>query len=255
MMYLEDWVLVTKKRGTFVTPEMIKNPKLNIQKVVFVGKMFENENNKVKANINGNMSGSERGSERRYEAERRCFKSGAVKKINKNQVVTETGSFYLGTPSNEYLEFVKAINQDLPIVINWVIGKNNMLSANIYEKGKIKYVCERVISQNISSRTIFLENGKTVYVVWRNMNSKMVRHLLAIKDWMDLYKLFPTPEFPFQMDVEQTSQKIWMYKTEPYEWIFNSPHNFSILNEDIQTRREKKKEIVIENWSVPIWFN
>lgn len=240
MMCLDDWALVTKKRGTFVTPKMIKNPEMNIQKVVFVGKIC--------MNADRNMSGDERD----IAGDIRKFKSGVVKSINKKQVVTQNGSFYLGTPSNEYSEFVRAINQGLPIIINWVIGKNNMLSANIYEKGKVKYICERVINQNLNNRTLLLESGKTVYVVWRNMNSKMVSHLLTIKDWMDLYKLFPTPEFPFQMDVIQTSQKIWMYKTNPYEWIFNSPHNFSILNEDIQNSRGKKKEIFIENWKIPL---
>lgn len=219
MMRLDDWALVTKSRGTFVTPEMIKNRDLNIKRVVFVGKMSESENLE----------------------ERKNFKSGLVKTFTKKQVITETGSFYLGTPSKEYVEFVEAIKQGIPVVFNWVIGRNNMLSANVYENERVTYLCEQVVSQDFENRTLCLESGKTVYVVWKNMNSKMVSHFLAIKEWMDLHVLFPTPEFPFQMDVFQTSKKIWMYKTIPYEWIFNSPHNFSILNEDIQKGSFTKK--------------
>ena len=218
MMRLEEWALVTKSRGTFVTLEMIKNRELHIQRVVFIGKFPESENLE----------------------ERKKFKSAIVKKINKKRVITEAGEFILGAPSKEYAEFVEAMKQGLPIIINWVIGKNNMLSANVYENGQVSYLCEMVVAQNLAKRTLLLANGKTVYVVWRNINNKMVRHLLTIKEWMDLHSLFPTKNFPFQMDVFQTSQKIWMYKTIPYEWIFNSPHNFSILNEDIRTIKKQK---------------
>ena len=43
MMRLEDWAMVTKSRGTFVTPEMVKNPNLYIRNVVFIGKMVESD--------------------------------------------------------------------------------------------------------------------------------------------------------------------------------------------------------------------
>lgn len=218
MMQLDEWALVTKRRGTFVTLDMVKNRNLHIQSVVFIGKMSESEN----------------------AEERKKFESGIVKIFDKNRIVTENEEFLLGAPSKEYKEFVEAVRQGVPIIINWVIGKNNMLSANVYENGKVSYICEKVIAQDFTKRTLLLENRKTVYVVWRNMNYKLVKHLLTIKDWMDLHYLFPTQEFPFQMDVFQTSRKIWMYKTIPYEWIFKGPYNFSILNEDVRSVRKKK---------------
>lgn len=219
MMRLENWAMVTKSRKTFVTPEMVKNQELHIQHVIFIGELPE--------------SG--------VVAERRNFKSDVVKTFHDGGFTTDTAEFLLGKPSKEYAEFVEAVKQGMPIVINWVIGKNYMLSANLYKNGQITYLCEKVVEQSLEKRTLLLANGKTVYVVWRNINRKMMEHLLKVKEWLDLHPLFPTRDFPFQMDFFQTSQKVWSWSTGPYEWIFNSPHNFSILNEDIRTMKKSRK--------------
>jgi len=218
VMRLDNWAMVTKKRLTFLTPEMVKNSELHIKNVVFI--RIPKRDGECKKDS--------------------FFKSDVVRKFDEKTFSTDSEEFVLGSPSKEYLEFTEAVKRGIPIVINWVIGKDCMLSANLYEEGKISYVCEKIVAQNLENRTLVLANGKTVYVVWRNINLEMYRYLKE-QDVFGSCMYFPTPEFPFQMDIFEASLKIWEYKgRRPYQLIFNAPNSFSILNEDIRTTRKKK---------------
>lgn len=209
---LEEWMLTTKRRKTLITPEMVKI--LRIRKTIFIGKMPESEE----------------------FSERNCFQSGIVKAVYGTKVVTEEGEFLLGKPSKIYQEFREAVNNAMPTVMNWVIGKNAILSANMYENGKITYLCKKVVEQDFEKHTLRLESGRVVYVVWQNINHQFLQHLANLSQWMPLEELFPTKSCPLQMDVLEATKQIWAFNTvpgklQPYEWILNSPHNFSILNE------------------------
>ena len=217
-MQLEDWELTTKIRRTFVTPEMIK--RFHLHKIVFTGRMI--------------------GSDEKTDKE--CFKSEMVKVIHGNKVITEREEFLLGKASRDYQEFCEAVKNNMPIVMNWVIGENALLSANLYENNQISYLCEKVVEQNFENRTLRLKSGKVVYVVWKNINHEFLKRLATMSQWMSLDTFFPRKEFPMQMDVLKATEQIWRANTipvklRPYEWVFNSPCNFSILNEEHQSLR------------------
>lgn len=219
MVELVDWELVTKSRRTFVTEERLRNRLLYTPTTILMGRVPESEKTE----------------------EQVFFKSEPVKSIQHGKAYTEDGVFLLKNPSNEYAAFVKAMHDGIPVVFNWVIGKENLLSANLNEKEEISYLVERIVEQDLENRTLRLEDGRTVHVVWRNINRKMLKHLKKAAGYMDLMAFFPKEEIPFQPDVFQLSKNVWnLEKIIFYRDCMRDPQKFSILNEEVRNRKKKR---------------
>lgn len=101
-------------------------------------------------------------------------KTGTVKEINQNSVVTCSGSEYdLENMDKHYAAYLNAVKEGIPVLTKWVLLEKN-LSGNDEHGKRIRGV---VVDQDFESNICTFEDGTKVFVDWHLANTLMLARL------------------------------------------------------------------------------
>lgn len=155
ILNVDSWMMVTKVYQNpfakiMITPRMLKNPRLDLdlKSVFIVGKIVgERKTRFVKITLSTIAK-----------------MKGMIIYLLDGRVIR------LNDPIKEYRELLLAEKENIPIIYNWIIGSEYILSGNMYKEDNILYYKGRIISQDNEKNTVTLEDGNVAYIVWNSIN-------------------------------------------------------------------------------------
>lgn len=110
-----------------------------------------------------------------------CFVKTACIVSVKNGIATTIGGekYHLGKMHPDYKMFVDCVNDNRPVLFNYVFGSDLLssngeiyVSGNVYVDGDIKYIVGEVEKQDFEKHSITVD-GIEYFVNWMSMNEKL----------------------------------------------------------------------------------